>query len=81
MSKVTCAAAQDRLPPNVPKWHIDYFELRLKESRWNKKNTLALLCPHESRKQSSRGKVPYLWLWMEGILIDRERGFKVPKAV
>lgn len=37
MSKVTCAAAQDKLPPNVPKWHIDYFELRLKESQLEQK--------------------------------------------
>lgn len=37
LSKVTCAADRDRLPPNVPKWHIDYFESRLKDSQLEQK--------------------------------------------
>ena len=27
--------AQDRLPPNIPQWNIDYFELKLLKNSLN----------------------------------------------
>ena len=37
LSNVTCPVAQGRLPPNMPRWHIDYFKLKLMERQQEQK--------------------------------------------
>lgn len=37
-------------PPNMPLWHIDYFEINVREKQWCKKDILTILCPPESKR-------------------------------
>lgn len=65
---------QGRLSPNIPLWHIDYFELKVLKKQF-KKDTLTLLCHPESRKYISdmKGTLPVPRDRETDILITRER--------
>ena len=53
--------AQDRLFPSMPKWNIDYFELKLLEKQLVQGHSDPPLYPRESRKLICHVKVPSLY--------------------
>lgn len=37
---------QNRLPQNLPFWHVDYFEVKALETLWHREKFLSFSYPH-----------------------------------